>query len=132
MLQRDTFSLAAPVPLLLQDDEIEALTAAFNQHFSTDGMQFFWHESQWFLRLETNPNIQTSAPEGALNKDINVFLPTGEGAMRWAKFQNEMQMLLFEHPVNVARESKRLPAMNSVWCYGGGQLESKSKSQKIS
>ncbi|MGB2833871.1 MAG: hypothetical protein WBC07_13065, partial [Methylotenera sp.] len=45
VLQRDTFSLAAPVPLPLQDDEIEALTAAFNQHFSTDGMQFFWHES---------------------------------------------------------------------------------------
>jgi hypothetical protein len=122
VLQRDTFSLAAPVPLPLENDEIAALTNTLNNHFGPDDMQFFWHETQWFLRLEHNPNIQTSAPEYALNKDINAFLPTGAGAMRWAKFQNEVQMLLFEHPVNIVRESKRLPAVNSIWCYGGGQL----------
>jgi hypothetical protein len=32
-------------------------------------------------------------------------------------------MLLFAHPVNQARESKNLPAINSIWCYGGGLLE---------
>jgi hypothetical protein len=32
-------------------------------------------------------------------------------------------MLLFEHPINQAREAKRLPAINSIWCYGGGQIE---------
>ena len=121
LLQRDSFSLAAPVPLPLENDEVDALTAAFNQHFTSDGMQFFWHESTWFLRLENNPNIQTSAPQASINKDINTYLPTGEGAMQWAKFTNELQMLLFEHPVNQAREAKRLPVINSVWCYGGGQ-----------
>lgn len=121
LLQRDSFSLAAPVPLPLENDEVDALTAAFNQHFSSDGMQFFWHESTWFLRLENNPNIQTTAPQASINKDINAYLPTGEGAMQWAKFQNEVQMLLFEHPVNQVREAKRLPVINSVWCYGGGQ-----------
>ena len=127
LLQRDSFSLAAPVPLPLENDEVGALTAAFNHHFGSDmianKVQFFWHESAWFLRLESNPNIQTSAPQASINKDINAYLPTGEGAMQWAKFQNEVQMLLFEHPVNQAREAKRLPAINSIWCYGGGQME---------
>lgn len=123
LLQRDSFSLVAPVPLPLENNEIDALTASFNQHFTSDGMQFFWHESTWFLRLENNPNIQTSAPQASINKDINAYLPTGEGAMQWAKLQNEVQMLLFEHPVNQAREAKRLPAINSIWCYGGGQME---------
>lgn len=121
VLQRDSFSLAAPAPLPLESDEIESLTSAFNQHFSQDNMQFFWHGKQWFLRLEQNPNIQTTAPEAALNKDISAYLPTGEGAIKWASFTNEIQMLLFEHPVNLAREAKRLPAINSIWCYGGGQ-----------
>lgn len=119
VLQRDTFSLVAPVPLPLEADEVEALTGALNQHFTADGMQFFWHENRWFLRLDVNPNIATSSSECALNKDINTFLPTGEGALRWAKFQNELQMLLFEHPVNVARERNHLPAINSIWFDGG-------------
>ena len=58
-----------------------------------------------------------------INKDINAFLPTGDGAMQWAKFQNEIQMLLFDHPVNLAREAKQLPAVNSIWCYGLGFIE---------
>jgi hypothetical protein len=126
VLQRDSFSLAEPVPLPLEIDEIDALTAALNKHFGHDMVanksQFFWHENTWFLRLETNPNIQTTAPEAAINKDTRAYLPTGEGAMQWASFQNEVQMLLFEHPVNAAREAKNLPVINSIWCYGLGQI----------
>jgi hypothetical protein len=122
VLQRDSFSLAEPVPLPLENDEIDALTAALNKHFQADDLQFFWHENLWFLRLEQNPNIQTTAPEAAINKDVSAFLPTGEGAIKWASFSNEIQMLLFEHPINLAREAKRLPIVNSVWCYGLGQI----------
>ncbi len=117
-LQRDSFSLAAPAPLPLEIDEAEALTAAFNQHFGADNMRFFWHENTWFLRLENNPDIETTAPDAALNRDIGAYLPKGVGAMQWARFTNEVQMLLFEHPVNTAREAKNLPVMNSLWCYG--------------
>ena len=120
VLQRDTFSLAAPVPLVLEAGEVDALTAALNQHFSSDGLMFFWHENKWFLSLQTNPKINTNAPQAAINKDISAYLPTGEGATKWASFSNEIQMLLFEHPVNIAREAKGLPAINSIWCYGGG------------
>lgn len=124
VLQRDSFSLAAPVPLALENNEIDDLTGLLNKHFSLDGMQFFWHENTWFLRLEHHPQIETSAPELAMNKDIGVFLPIGEGAIKWAQFTNEIQMLLFEHPINEAREAKRLPIINSIWCYGGGQVNS--------
>lgn len=120
VLQRDTFSLAEPVPLPLENDEVTVLTNVLNTHFKEDGMQFFWHENKWFLRLEADPNITTVAPESAVNKDINDYLPKGEGAIRWAKFQNELQMLLFAHSVNQIREAKRLPTVNSIWFDGGG------------
>ena len=58
VLQRDTFSLAAPVPLPLALEEIDVLTSTLNKHFALDGLQFFWHENQWFLRLENNPDIE--------------------------------------------------------------------------
>jgi hypothetical protein len=127
VLQRDSFSLAAPAPLMLEKDEIEALTASLNKHFSFDdkalaNLTFFWHENTWFLRLEKHPQIETYSPKLAMNKDISAFAPTGVGAMAWAAFTNEVQMLLFEHPVNQAREAKQLPIVNSLWCYGGGQV----------
>jgi hypothetical protein len=122
VLQRDSFSLAEPIPLPLEHDEIDALTTAFNRHFGADEMQFFWHENTWFLRLENNPEIETSMPEAAFNQDVSAYLPKGAGAMQWAKFQNELQMLLFAHSVNVARETKNLPVISSLWCYGLGQI----------
>lgn len=123
VLQRDTFSLAVPVPLPLAPEEIGALTSTLNKHFEADGLMFFWHDEQWFLRLKCNPNIQTNPPESVINKDISAFLPTGEGAIKWASFTNELQMLLFVHPINQMRETKGLPVINSVWCYGGGQVK---------
>lgn len=123
VLQRDTFSLAAPVPLPLAIEEVDALTSALNKHFILDGLQFFWHDNQWFLRLENSPNIETIAPENAINKNIDAFQATGEGGIKWASFTNELQMLLYAHPVNQAREANGLPEINSLWCYGGGQLQ---------
>ena len=35
----------------------------------------------------------------------------------------EVQMLWHEHPVNLARERRGLPAINSMWFWGGGALE---------
>jgi hypothetical protein len=125
-LQRDTFSLAGV--LTLMPEESAALTAALNKHFSfddnsPDNLQFFWHQDKWFLRLNNNPNITTHAPQAALNKAVGTYLPAGEGAMQWAAFTNELQMLLFEHPINQAREARGLPAVNSIWCYGGGWVK---------
>jgi hypothetical protein len=124
VLQRDSFSLSEPVPLLLERAEIDAMTSALNKHFEAGSVKlmFFWHDKQWFLRLESNPNIQTNSPEIVVNKDISAFLPTGEGAIKWASFTNELQMLLFAHPVNQAREIKGLPTVNSIWCYSGGRV----------
>ena len=123
VLQRDTFSLAAPAPLSLDADEVNTLTASLNQHFAGDGLAFIWDKNSWFLSLQANPHIKTTAPQAAINKDISAYLPTGVGATKWASFQNELQMLLFEHPVNLTRETKGLPVINSIWCYGLGQIK---------
>ena len=122
VLQRDTFSLAAPVPLCLDIIEVDALTTSLNQHCAIYEIAFIWHKNTWFLSLPNNPQINTTAPQAVINKDISAYLPTGKGAVKWASFTNEIQMLLFDHPVNMAREAKLLPAVNSIWCNGGGQI----------
>jgi hypothetical protein len=120
VLQRDTFSLAAVLTLNIEESAV--LTTALNKQFEADGLMFFWHQDKWFLHLNNNPNITTHAPKAALNKAIGAYLPAGAGAMQWAAFTNEIQMLLFEHPINQAREASGLPAINSIWCYGLGKI----------
>ncbi|MEJ2174241.1 MAG: hypothetical protein P8Y76_04885, partial [bacterium] len=51
--------------------------------------------------------------------------PDTEDAKRAHTLVNELQMLLHEHPVNVAREARGEPAVNSVWFWGAGALPSR-------
>lgn len=123
LLGRDSFFLSEPAPQPLTNDECEALMASLNQHFSGLGLYFYAHNAVWFLGLDADPEITTTPVESVVNKDVASYLPTGEGALSWAKLQNEIQMLLFNHPVNEAREARGQTAINSLWCYGLGKAE---------
>lgn len=120
VLQRDSFSMADM--LVLSEIEHESLLNTLNAHFKADNLLFSQHESTWFLRLKTDPQITTVAPQTLLNRDIQAYLPTGSGAAKWAQLTNEIQMLLFEHPVNMTRENQKQLTVNSVWFHGLGQL----------
>ena len=53
---------------------------------------------------------------------VDGFLPTGPDARTWMRWQNEAQMLFFQHPVNRARETAGRPTIGGVWTWGGGCL----------
>jgi len=118
MLGRDSFFLSEPAPLTLSDDESLAIVASLNEHFSEDGYHFYLQSAVWFLGIDHDPSIATSHIDQVVSKDIEPYLPTGEGALAWASLQNEIQMLLFNHPVNTAREVRGEMIVNSLWCYG--------------
>ncbi|MBA3695228.1 MAG: hypothetical protein H0W85_00290 [Methylotenera sp.] len=123
ILGRDHFVLADPATLSLSDGEAEALIASLNTHFShadfyLKGFNLYRSANVWFLGLDTDPQIATSNINAVINKDISPYMPAGSGALAWANWQNEVQMLLFDHPVNVARESRGELPINSLWCYG--------------
>ncbi|MFW5432218.1 MAG: hypothetical protein ACKE5M_01180 [Methylophilaceae bacterium] len=120
MLGRDSFFLSEPAPLPMTNDESLAIIASLNQHFSQDGYYFYLQEGIWFLGLDTDPNMTTTDVNQVLNKDVASYQPKGGGSLAWAALQNEIQMLLFNHPVNDQREAQGQPIMNSLWCYGLG------------
>jgi len=76
---------------------------------------------QWYLQARPSA-IATSFPEEAAGRDIRDYLPTGTAAEQWRRLLNEIQMLLHDHPVNMAREEQGQPAVNSLWFSGAGQL----------
>jgi hypothetical protein len=121
LLARDYFVLPEPAPLLVSSDEANAVVESLNQHFSTQGMCFYVQENQWLLGLDFDPKISTTWLKNALNQDVTPYLPQGEGTLAWAKISNEIQMLLFSHPVNAAREVRGELPINSLWFDGLSQ-----------
>lgn len=127
-LQRDSFSLTGPIPLPLTMDESASLIASLNQHFQADGLEFILtHSGRWYLRSNHQPEINTYHPTLAVNRSIDAFLLSGAEAGKWRQLINEIQMLLFSHPVNQTRELAELPLCNSLWFWGEGDLPTKNQ-----
>jgi len=121
VLQRDSFNLSEPVPIYVAREQAEQVVASLNQHFSQDGLVFLIGNSgAWYLRLNQQPQIQTILPGVAAGRNVYQFMPQGAAAAAWVSYLNEVQMLLHEHPVNMARESAGEATINSIWLSGGG------------
>ena len=119
---RDEVRLAGVVSDL-DADESTALVSSLRAHFASDGMEFVERgPGRWWVMLAEPQRLETSPPDAALRKPLIAYLPRGADAARWRRWQSEMQMLLFEHPVNHARESSGRSAVNYVWMWGGGTL----------
>lgn len=104
-------------------DEAQSLMGTLNAHFAQDNLVFQApHPARWYLRIEHVPALTTQALADVVGKDIDRYLPAGDDGLRWHRMLNEMQMLLHAHPVNQARETRNLPAINSVWLWGGGVI----------
>jgi len=117
-LGRESYFLTAPAPLLASRADAQSIILSLNQHFAGLGYHFYLQNDTWFLGLDADPKIMTTPIEKVINKDVAPYLPCGEGSLAWAKFQNEIQMLLFSHPVNTAREMRSEQPINSLWFYG--------------
>lgn len=122
-VERDQLILSETSTFPLSQNEADDLVAALNQHFATDGLHFVApHPQRWYLRLTRAPLVTTHGLYQAAGQNIHPLLPAGQEAMRWRALLNEVQMLLFEHPVNVAREARGIAPINSIWLSGGGIL----------
>ncbi|MFM9835633.1 MAG: hypothetical protein ACKVOA_05980 [Methylophilaceae bacterium] len=117
-LGRESYFLTNPAPMMVPRVDAESIMSSLNQHFFELGYHFYLQNDAWFLGLDADPKIITIPIEKVTNQDVAPYLPRGEGALAWASLQNEIQMLLFSQTVNVVRESKGLPIINSLWCYG--------------
>jgi hypothetical protein len=76
----------------------------------------------WFLRADDWSGLHTSTPDAAAGRNIDIWMPKGEGERAWRRLQNEVQMEWHENAVNTAREQQRLPAINSLWLWGGTDI----------
>jgi hypothetical protein len=124
---RDHLVLTSTQTLDIQASEADALFDSVKDIFAE--MSDVTHRSmphKWFIEssaLETLSTVSTSQAEG---RNIDHWMPSDtslEGVARqWRKWQNEIQMIWFNHPVNEARQAEGMLSINSVWISGNGKL----------
>jgi hypothetical protein len=117
----DQLLLVPGSALQISTDDADALIKALNRHFAEDGLEFVApHPHRWYVQLTQQATVTHTPLDQVAGHNINDFLPQGEDAMRWHQWLNEIQMLLYTHPANDAREQRGLPLIHSVWFWGEG------------
>ena len=108
----------------LSRDDAEALVRALKPLFGDEGFPISVGDaSRWYLMLPRDVRLPAFAPpQDVLGDDIFAHLPEGESGRRWRRLLSEAQVLLHNHPVNTRRAAAGLPAVNSLWFWGGGAL----------
>jgi hypothetical protein len=120
-LQREQVVLLPEVNVSLAD--ARALCASLNEHFADYGLTFFApHPQRWYVKVDHLPDMATVPMSLAAGRNIHGNLPTGRESGRWHQLINEIQMLLFAHPLNEARETRGELPVNSVWFWGNGAV----------
>jgi hypothetical protein len=124
---RDHLVLTSTEILDIQASEADALFESVKDIFAE--MSSATHRSKphkWFIEspaLQTLSTVSTAQAEG---RNIDHWMPSDtslEGVARqWRKWQNEIQMIWFNHPVNEARQAEGMLSINSVWISGIGKL----------
>jgi hypothetical protein len=114
----------------LAASDTQALLAQLNMHFAADGLAFVApRPDRWFVRAPRPMTIATSALTRAIGQPLHPLQPQGADAGTWRRWTSEIEMLLYEHPVNVDRERRGMTSVNSVWFSAGGRLPPPDRSQ---
>jgi hypothetical protein len=104
--------------LRLDDAHARALFDVAKAVFDELGHTLVYGDAHtWFMAAGPWTSLKTSSPDLVVGQNLTDFFPTGPGATDFRRLQNEVQMLWFEHPANVERESAGMPAVNSFWIW---------------
>jgi hypothetical protein len=128
MMRADPVHLRAdPTQVLLFNDssvmpspeEADALIDVLNVGLPELGLSRGRHPARWYFSSETNADQFSNSPGTVNGRSIANFLPRDGAMHEFALLMNEAQMLLHGAPVNTDREVQGVPAINSIWIWGG-------------
>lgn len=112
-----------PAELDLRSDESEALRTSMASYFAEDGIVLHpCTDGRWLALGTIFHDLPTASLQRVANASINPWLPRQPQAKGLRRLQSEMQMLLYTHPVNDAREARGAASVNAFWVSGTGAL----------
>jgi hypothetical protein len=123
----DHVTLLNPADVALTEAESHALLATVQPLLAEDGIALHYHRPDaWLAQGALFDGLTTCSMARALQapvtRDVLAAAPTEAQGAHLRRLQTELQMLLYHHPVNEAREAQRQWPVNAVWIDGAGTL----------
>jgi hypothetical protein len=114
-----------PSQLQLSEADSRALCEACDAHLREDGLRLeYVSVNEWRIVTDREIKVLAERPDWIIGEPMRPNLPRGDDGRLVERWMNELQMLLFNHPVNTARAEQRLPPVNAVWLWGFDGLAS--------
>jgi len=120
---RDHAVLVPNEAFTLSMEEAQALASALTPLLEGRYTLHALRPDQWCLSGDRLEGAGTRAPIDLAGADVDSNLP----ARHWHTLLTEIQMALYDHPVNTERERRRQPVVNSLWLWGAGALPAAAK-----
>ncbi len=117
---REHATMTNPATLALTELESRTLLAAMQPYFESDGITL--HDvapTHWLARGDVFASLPTASLDRVLGRNVDRWLPASK---QIKLLQNEMQMLLYTHPINDERAARGQRSVNSFWVSGSGAL----------
>ena len=103
--------------------ESRALMAAMQPYFEEDGITLHYkHPMLWLAQGDMFNGLATASLDRVAGRNVEHWMPRSAQAAPLRRLQNEMQMLLYTHPINDARAARGMLPVNSFWVSGTGTL----------
>lgn len=114
-------TLHDPATLALAEDESRALLQALAPFAAEDGITLVPERAgRWRAEGEPLRGMACASLDRVVGQVLDPWMPDAAQARLLRRLQNEAQMLFYTHPVNEARATRGLPAVNSFWISGAG------------
>ena len=84
---------------------------------------------QWLLMIDSDVvQLEGTSLDLAAGLNVEHYLAQGSQSKIWRRVLNQIQMIWYEHPVNLIRQQTGLPPVNALWL--GGSLNPGSQNPK--
>lgn len=119
---RDHITLADPVELKLDDATSRTMFDAVRDLFQSEGFTLVYADAtRWYAAHDSFEVLPCASLDRVIGRNVDLWLPTHPKARLVRRLQNEVQMLLYTHPLNDEREARGELPVNSIWLSGCGR-----------
>ena len=129
LMGRDHLTVLDPQTLGLDEAASRAALDALRPFFEEDGWTLVWGTpTRWYASHPALDGLPTASLDRVVGRNPDLWLQDGQAGgtphplfKGLRRLQAEAQMLLYNHPLNDAREAAGLPTVNSFWVSGCGR-----------